>query len=131
MLKIVKTSILLASASLIFAGVARADVNSDLQNICTIVKADDVSELRKKIKKVQDEYGLKLQDFYTGVSCSGESLIRYALLSNAVESGQLMVKKMPKSQLNAPEADGKTLRAWISDQGLMDNPIATELNERI
>jgi hypothetical protein len=131
MLKIVKTSILLVSASLVFAGVARADVNSDLQNICTIVKADDVSELRKKMKKVQDEYGLKLQDFYTGVSCSGDSLIRYALLSNAVESGKLMVKKMPKSQLNTPEADGKTLRAWISDQGLMDNAIAKELNERI
>jgi hypothetical protein len=131
MLKIVKTSILLVSASLVFAGVARADVNSDLQNICTIVKADDVSELRKKMKKVQDEYGLKLQDFYTGVSCGGDSLIRHALLSNAIESGKLMVKKMPKSQLNAPEADGKTLRAWISDKGMMDNEIAKELNERI
>lgn len=131
MLKIVKTSALLIATSFMFAGSAHADVNDDLQNICTIVKADDVSELRKKMKKVQDNYRLKLQDYYTGITCSGESLIRYAVLSDAKEVGKLLVKKMPKSQLNAPEADGKTLRAWISDQGLMDNPIAKELNDRI
>ena len=131
MLKIVKTSIAIASASLLFAGNAHADINSALQNICTIVKADDKSELRKKMKKVQSDYRLKLQDYYNGVSCGGNSLIRTAFLNNAVESGTLLVKKMPKSQLNAPEADGKTLRAWVSEQGLMESPIAQVLNDRI
>ena len=37
MLKIVKTSIAIATASLIFAGNAQADVGEALQNICTIV----------------------------------------------------------------------------------------------
>ena len=131
MLKIVKTSIALTAASLMFAGSAQADVNEALQNICTIVKADDKGELRKKMKIVEADYRLKLQDYYTGVSCDGQSLIRTAFTNNAVESGELLVKKMPKSQLNAPEADGKTLRAWVSEQGLMDSPIAAVLNERI
>jgi hypothetical protein len=48
MLKIVKTSIAIATASLLFAGTAQADINVALQNICTIVKADDKGELRKK-----------------------------------------------------------------------------------
>lgn len=131
MLKIVKTSLVIAAASLTFSGTAQADVNAALQNICTIVKADDKSELRKKMKKVQANYKLKLQDYYNGISCGGESLIRTAFLNNAVEAGTLLVKKMPKSQLNTPEQDGKTLRAWVSEQGLMDSPIAKALNDRI
>ncbi|WJG09235.1 DUF3718 domain-containing protein [Aliiglaciecola sp. LCG003] len=131
MLKIVKTSILIATASFIYTGQAQADVNDALQNICTIVQADDKSELRKKMKLVESDFRLKLQDYYTGVSCGGESLIRTAFKSNAVESGTLLVKKMPKSQLNAPEGDGKTLRAWVSENGFMDSPIASVLNERI
>ena len=103
----------------------------DLQNICTIVKADDKSELRKKMKKVESDYRLKLQDYYTGISCEGESLIRIAFLNNALETGELMIKKMPKSLLNSPESDGKTLQAWVSERQLMASPIASVLNERI
>lgn len=131
MLKIVKTSIIVAATSFAFAGTAQANVNDALANICTIVKADDKSELRKKMKKVQSDYKLKLQDYYNGVSCGGESLIRTAFKANAVEAGSLLVKKMPKSQLNAPEQDGKTLRAWVAEQNMMDSPIAEVLNSRI
>ena len=131
MLKIVKTSLVIATVSFAFAGTAQANVNDALANICTIVKADDKSELRKKMKKVQSDYKLKLQDYYNGITCGGESLIRTAFLNNAVEAGTLLVKKMPKSQLNAPEADGQTIRAWVSDKGLMDAPLAKVLNDRI
>ena len=130
-MKIVKSIALIAVASLFNAGSAQADVNDDLQNICTIVKADDKGELRKKMKKVKNNYRLKLQDYYTGISCGGESLIRVAFLNNSLETGELMIKKMPKSLLNAPESDGKTLRAWVSDQNLMASPIAAALNARI
>ncbi|MGJ8681923.1 MAG: DUF3718 domain-containing protein, partial [Paraglaciecola sp.] len=45
MLKIVKTSIAIATTSLLLAGNAQANVGEALQNICTIVKADDKGEL--------------------------------------------------------------------------------------
>ena len=131
MLKIVKTSIAIATISLFTAGNAQADVSEALQNICTIVKADDKGELRKKMKRVQSDFRLKLKDYYTGVSCGGNSLIRTAMLNNAVETGTLMVKKMPKGDLQAPEQDGKTVLAWASENGLYASPIVAELNERI
>jgi hypothetical protein len=53
------------------------------------------------------------------------------VLNNSVEAGTLLVKKMPKKDLETPEADGKTLQAWINEQGLSDNPIAIALQERI
>ena len=131
MLKLLKVSIAILVASAISAEKAYADVNTDLQNICIIVKADDKDELRKKMKKVQNDYNLKLQDYYTGISCGGQSLIRTAFLAKANATGQLMVKKMPKSQLNAPEHDGKTLSVWAREQGLIDSPIAKTLSQRI
>ena len=131
MLKSVKSSLAFAAVSVILSGFAHADVNADLQNICTIVKADDKDELRKKMKKVESDHKLKLQDYYSGISCGGESLIRTAMLNNAVEAGTMMIKKMPKSQLTAPEADGKTLIDWTNEKGFNTSAIAAELNARI
>ena len=131
MLKLVKTSVLLVTISLTFSTTALADINEDLANICTIVKADDKGELRKKMKKVQADYKLKLPDYYSGISCKGMSLIRFAFSNDAEDVGKLMIKKMPKSILIAPEADGKTLRAWVSEAGLMEKPLAKALNKRI
>ncbi|APE05629.1 DUF3718 domain-containing protein [Alteromonas sp. MB-3u-76] len=132
MLKIVKTSLVVAASSLAFSNAAQADGISDaLANICTIVQADDKGELRKKMRSVQSDYRLKLRDYYSGISCDGQSLIRTALLNNAVEVGTLLVKKMPSKDLQEPEADGKTLQAWVAEQGLQDSPISAELNGRI
>ncbi|RDV24483.1 DUF3718 domain-containing protein [Alteromonas aestuariivivens] len=131
MLKIVKTAALCSLVTLGMCTNAQAAIEDTLANICTIVQADDKGELRKKMKAVQDDYHLKLQDYYTGISCDGNSLIRTAMLSNAVEAGTLLVKKMPKAQLNEPEQDGKTLQAWIAENGLQSNPVAQALVERI
>jgi len=130
MLKIVKVSLAIAT-TLGMASTAQADVTEALANICTIVEADDKGELRKKMRAVESDYRLKLKDYYSGVTCGGNSLIRTALLNNAVNTGSLLVKKMPKGDLNAPEADGKTLQAWVSENGLQDSPIAAVLNDRL
>lgn len=130
MLKIVKASLLIA-ATFGVSGMAQANVNDALANICTIVQADDKSELRKKMRAVEADYRLKLKDYYDGITCSGNSLIRTALLNGAVKSGSLLVKKMPKSDLSAPEADGKTLTAWVTENGLQESPIAQLLANRI
>ncbi len=130
MLKSVKYPLLL-SLTFGVAPFATADVNQALANICTIVQADDKGELRKKMRMVESDYRLKLKDYYAGVSCGGNSLIRTAALNNAVETGTLLVKKMPRGDLSAPEADGKTLQAWLTEQGLQDSPIASVVNERM
>jgi hypothetical protein len=131
MLKIVKTSIVILIPSLIFVGNAQADVNEALQNICTIIKADDKGELRKKMKRVQSDYNLKLKDYYTGVSCGGNSLIRTAMLNNSEATGTLMVKKMPRGHLSSTEKDGKTILDWASENGLDASPIVAALKDRI
>jgi hypothetical protein len=131
MLKIVKTSLIIAATTAGFSMPAQANVEEALANICTIVKADDKGELRKKMRRVQSDYKLKLRDYYTGISCGGNSLIRTAMLNDAVEAGTLLVKKMPKSDLSTPENDGKTLTAWISENGLDASPLAAVIKDRM
>lgn len=122
---------LLVIAPLTVSTSANAEIEAALANICEIVKTDDKGELRKKMKNVRSNYQLQLRDYYNGISCGGNSLIKLAILNNAVEAGTLLVKKMPKKLLAEPESDGKTLQAWIGEQGLSDNAVAKELLDRI
>ena len=131
MLKIVKTSIAIATLSLTVTGTAQADINDALQNICTIIKADDKSELRKKLKRVQTDFRLKLKDYYAGISCDGNSLIRTAMKNNSIDTGTLLIKKMPRGDLQSPEKDGKTVSVWASENGLDGSPIVAVLKARI
>ncbi|MDU0354917.1 DUF3718 domain-containing protein [Paraglaciecola aquimarina] len=131
MLKHIKTSILIATTLFVIANNAQANVGEALQNICTIVKADDKGELRKKMKRVQSDFSLRIKDYYSGVSCGGNSLIRTAMLNNAVETGTLMIKKMPKSDLGSPEKDGKTVVAWATENGLNGSPLFAALEDRL
>ena len=41
------------------------------------------------------------------------------------------VFQMPKGDLSAPEADGKTILIWASENGLDASPIVAALNDRI
>ena len=129
--KLLKVSLLAASVTVAAPSFAGGDINSALANICNIVKTNDKGALRNKMKRVETDFGVKLRDVYEGVTCSGESLIRTAMLSEAVDTGTFMIKKMSRKALNEPEKDGKTLSAWVSEKGLDASPLAAVLKDRI
>ena len=108
-----------------------ADINSDLENICTIVKNNDAEELRKKMRSVNKEYNVRLGDIYSGVSCGGESLIRYSMKNNANDVGEYMIKKMSKKDLAAAENDGVALQQWAEANGFIQTPIGQALIDRL
>lgn len=127
--KLLSTSLLVALG--IVVSPAQANIESSLSNICDIVKTNDKSELRRKMRNVENDYGAKLRDYYSGITCSGTSLIKLAILNDANDAGTLLVKKMPKKALRQEEHDGSSLKAWIDEQGLQDNPVSKALMERI
>ncbi|TDF41853.1 DUF3718 domain-containing protein [Alteromonadaceae bacterium M269] len=129
--KLLKASLIAATVTVATPSFAGGDINSALANICSIVKTNDKSALRSKMKRVEADFGAKLRDVYNGVTCGGESLIRTAMLSEAVDTGTFMIKKMTKRALTQPEQDGKTLSAWVTEKGLDGSPLAAVLKERI
>ncbi|WP_438864166.1 DUF3718 domain-containing protein [Neptunicella sp.] len=120
-----------ALSTVLVAPMSFADVNEDLQNICTIVKNNDKGELRKKMRSVQNDYNLRLGDFYTGVSCGGNSLIRYSMQNNATDVGTYMIKKMSKKDLSQAEADGMAIQQWAETNGYIETEIGKELVDRL
>lgn len=124
-------STMMAACCLCSAYSAVADVNDDLKNVCTIVKNNDKSEFRKKMRTIQQNYNMRLGDFYSGVSCSGASLIRFAMQNHADDVGVYMIKNMSKGDLQKPEGDGKTIQQWSVENKLADGLIGKELVARI
>lgn len=121
----------LASSLMFQSNLASASIEDALANICNIVIANDKSELRKKIKNVQNDFRVRLDDYYEGITCGGNSLIRTAILNNAVDAGELLVKRLPRTKLQEPEKDGVALANWIDANGFSDSPIAAVVKDRI
>ena len=78
---------------------ALASADEALQNICTIVAADDVRELRKKDRKVRVDYGLQIKDYFEGISCNGDDLLVHSQNNNSQKALSYILKKLPKSYL--------------------------------
>ncbi|AWL11076.1 hypothetical protein HMF8227_00580 [Saliniradius amylolyticus] len=126
-----KSTLALLASMAAFSPLSYADINEELQNICTIVKNDDKSELRKKMRTVRSDYRLRLGDYYTGISCGGNSMIRYAMENGSAETGIYMIKRMSKGDLEQPEGDGMTIKQWAEANGHIGTPIGKELLDRL
>ena len=116
---------LIAASSVSAPAVANTD--QLVANICDYVKADDKNRLRKKMK----ESRVKLRNLYSGISCDGSSLLRTAYNANANDVGEFIAKRMPSSDLAAPEADGKTILGWASANGHDGGPITAAIKDRV
>ncbi len=109
----------LTSAS--FSQTAQASGAEALNGICENVAADNKSRFRKKLK----ESGLKLRNVYSGISCGGVNLVRFAMSNNAEKVGSYIVKRMPASHF-ATSGD----LDWASTSGHAGSTIANSIASR-
>lgn len=114
------------SSTTITTPVQAAGGDQLIATICNYVDANDKSRLRKQLK----EGRLKLKNIYSKVSCNGNSLLRAAMMSDSNKVGEFIVKKLPKSTLTSPEADGQTIYDWAQSNGKGGSPIAAAIKAR-
>jgi hypothetical protein len=101
-----------------------APVNADDQlavSICEYIAADDKNRLRSKLKSSR----VKIRNIYDAVQCNGNNLLRHAVASNAVNTGEYIVKNLSKSSL----ADGADI-AWAESSGNGGSPLIAVIKER-
>ncbi|MEL0646586.1 DUF3718 domain-containing protein [Pseudoalteromonas agarivorans] len=65
-------------------------------SICEYIAADDKNRLRSKLKSSR----VKIRNIYDAVQCNGNNLLRHAVASNAVNTGEYIVKNLSKSSLS-------------------------------
>lgn len=62
------------------------------QSICEYVAADDKNRMRSFLKTNK----LKIRSIFDGIQCNGKNLLEFAAARGSIETGTLMISKLPK-----------------------------------
>tara|TARA_R110002111_G_scaffold185830_1_gene251819 strand:- start:287 stop:631 length:345 start_codon:yes stop_codon:yes gene_type:complete len=81
------------------------------QNICEYVAVDDKGRLRKLLKANR----LKLRTVFNDVFCNDNNILIFAAKKNAMEIGQLLIKKLPKGVVEGELENLSTLSPELAD----------------
>jgi len=74
------------------------------QSICEYVAADDKKRMRSFLKTNK----LKIRRIFDGIQCNGKNLLEFASTQGSVETGSLMISKLPKKVVSANLANLQT-----------------------
>ncbi len=75
---------------------AQAGDNLSLR-ICEYVSVNDKKRLRSYLKKNK----LKIRSVFGSIKCNGQNLLEFAASSNALDAGEMIIGKLPKSAVSA------------------------------
>lgn len=91
-------------------------------SLCEYTKADDKSRIRKLLS----DNKVNVRKIYDAVKCNNESLIKFAMRSDAYETGSFFVKQMPSKSLQAED-----LENWANANGFGASPLINDIKARI
>ena len=91
-------------------------------SLCEYTKADD----KNRIRKLLSDNKINVRKIYDKVQCNGDSLIKFAMRSDAYEVGSFYVKQMPAKSLV-----GEGLEAWAEANGFAQSSLINDIKARI
>lgn len=91
-------------------------------SLCEYTKADD----KNRIRKLLSDNKVNVRKIYDKVQCNQESLIKFAMRSDAYEVGSFYVKQMPAKSLV-----DEGLEAWAETNGFGASPLVNDIKARI
>ncbi len=91
-------------------------------SLCEYTKADD----KNRVRKVLSDNKVNVRKVYDAIQCNGDSLIKFAMRSDAYETGAFFVKQMPAKALVAED-----LETWAAANGLAASPLINDIKARI
>ncbi|WP_448566689.1 DUF3718 domain-containing protein [Thalassotalea ganghwensis] len=89
-LLLVSTITALTLSSMVTAPQAKAA--NIAQSICEYVAADDKKRMRSFLKTNR----LKIRKIFDDIQCNGKNLLEFAAVAGAVETGSMIISKLPK-----------------------------------
>lgn len=94
-LLLVTTITALTMTSMISA--PKAQAANIAQSVCEYVAADDKRRMRSFLKTNR----LKIRNIFSDIKCNGKNLLEFAATQGSVETGTLMISKLPKKTVSA------------------------------
>lgn len=91
------------------------------QSICSYVAADNRNALRKTLS----DNRLRLSNIYSGISCDGLNMVRFAMTRGANDTADFIIKQLPGSVVAASgDID------WAQSNGFGSSPVVEALQAR-
>ena len=127
-MRLIQMFLPLLFVSSVFATPAKA-VESELiaKNLCRAVMSDDRSYLREIITK----HKLRLPNVFTAVRCNGYSMLQFAITAEALDVGEMLIRRVPLSVLEADKVNGKRVDEWAEKAGYGSSPVIAIVRERL
>ncbi|RUO40055.1 hypothetical protein CWE15_07870 [Aliidiomarina taiwanensis] len=118
--------VLLTSA--VFAAPAKAVENELIaKSLCRAIMSDDRSYLRDIITK----HKLRLPNVFTAVRCNGYSMLQFAITAEALDVGEMLIRRVPLSVLEADKVDGESVDEWAEKAGYGSSPVIAIVRQRL
>lgn len=93
-----------------------------LVSLCEFTKADD----KNRIRKLLSDNKINLRKIYGSVQCNQDTLIKFAMRSDAYEVGAFFVKQMPAKALKDEDIEN-----WAKANGLGESPLINDVRARM
>ena len=107
--KLLIASTITVLAILSVVSIPQAQAADVAQSICEYVAADDKKRMRSFLKTNK----LKIRRIFDGIECNGKNILQFASVSGSIETGTLIIRKLPKKvvseNLAALQAGAKPL----------------------
>ncbi len=81
------------------------------KNICEYIAVDDKDRLRKLLEANR----LKLRTVFDDVLCDNNNILIFSAKKSAIEIGQLLIKKLPKSVIESELTNLTTISPQLAD----------------
>lgn len=91
-------------------------------SLCEFTKSDD----KNRVRKLLSDNKVNVRKIYDNVLCNQDSLIKFAMRSDAYEVGAFYVKQMPAKALVE-----EGLEAWAEANGMGASPLVNDIKARI
>ena len=77
--------------------VPQAQAANIAQSVCEYVAADDKKRMRSFLKTNK----LKIRKIFKGIQCNGQNLLEFAATNSSVNTGSMIISKLPKKVVSA------------------------------
>lgn len=97
------------------------------KDICYSISADN----RREFQNILDRNSLRIRNMYTAIKCNGLSLLQFAVIAEATDTGMLLTRSLPARMLLEENENGDSILEWAETTGYDNSPIIRAVRERL
>ncbi|RUO36196.1 hypothetical protein CWE13_10030 [Aliidiomarina shirensis] len=97
------------------------------KDICYSISADN----RREFQNILERNSLRIRNMYTAVKCNGYTLLQFAVIAEATDTGLLLTRSLPARMIFEKYENGDSILDWAETTGYHNSPIIHAVRERL